>query len=387
MMSGMAGVRMDKAKAALLGFQGQRNTGDDALACAISWGFYKRQGVKHFMIPAEACHLPVLPKTLDVTTPLQWLSRGRHRTHWRWQLCIRRSEIVLIAGGAFLHEMNDFDYFKGLARLAKKTKPLVFGAIGVSLGPFETQKKIDECGEFLGMLDFLTVRDHSSYKMASKYSLPYEPIFALDAVLTLPEVYGISTTPKTVLNTDVLDVGVSICDFHPLAAPKDGDKCVCTSKVVDALLAFARNHRIRANILEFSGHPTRGDGPIVDALGSALEGKCEVVVHRYSLDPSNMWKTVAKMDMMVAMRFHSSVFSYSAGVPFVMLDYHPKCTAFADDIGLPDELVLSAHDFTPSDLKSRLELLIDPNRPKPAVSWRDAADRAALNFKPFECII
>jgi hypothetical protein len=381
------GDRLRSAKAALLGFHGQRSTGDDAMACAIGWWLYEHKGVSRFVIPAEQRDLPILPEPLEVSAPLPWLRRGRYRADWRWRLCVSRSQIVLLAGGANLHENIDFDRFKRLARLARKTGSLVLGAIGMSLGPFKTQKKIDECGEFLAMLDFATVRDHTSYELICDYALPYKPVQALDAVLTLPEVFAIPATPKTALKTDVLDVGVSICEYHQLVVSGQSEGKGREVKVADALLAFSHDHRIRVNLLEFSGHPIRGDAPIVDALASALEGRCEVVVHRYSLDPSRMWKTVSAMDLMVAMRYHSSIFSYSAGIPFVMLNYHPKCTAFADDVGLPAELVLSAYDFTAEDLTSRLELLADPGRPQPAVQWRQAADRAEANFGPLEHII
>lgn len=375
-------MRLNNARAAFLGFHGFRSTGDDALASAIGWWLYDNRGVRRFIIPAERRDLPILPKPLEVSTPLPWLNRSRFRRDWRWHLAVKRSKIVLLAGGANLHERIDYQHFLKLVRLAKKSGSLVFGALGVSMGPFETQKKIDECGEFLAAIDFLTVRDHASYEMACQYSLPYKPVDAMDAVLTLPGVYGVSTEPKTALKSDVLDIGISVSPYKPIAGKGTaGDRI---SAIADAMIGFSKQHNIRVNLFEFSGYATGGDRQLIDELSSALEGKCEVAIQSYNLDPSVIWKKVADMDIMICTRFHASVFSYAAGVPFVMLDYHPKCAAFAEDIGLPEELRLDVYSLQPQDLIDSLELLIDPNRPRPTLPYAEALERANLNFEPLQ---
>lgn len=377
-------TRLDNARAAFLGFHGFRSTGDDALASAIGWWLYENRGVRRFVIPAERKDLPILPNPLKVSTPLPWLNRGRFRRDWRWRLAVKNSEIVLLAGGANLHERIDYQRFLSLVESAKRTGSLAFGALGVSMGPFETQKKIDECGEFLKAIDFLTVRDHTSYEMACQYSLPYTPVDAMDAVLTLPGVYGISTEPKAESKSDILNIGISVSPYRPLAGYGAGTAGDRISAIADAMTGLSKRHNIRVNLFEFSGYATDGDRSLIEELSSALEGKCKVAIQSYNLDPSVIWKKVSEMDIMICTRFHASVFSYAAGVPFVMLDYHPKCAAFAEDIGLPEELRLDVYRLQSQDLMNSLELLIDSNRPRPTLPYAEAFERANLNFGPLK---
>ena len=65
-----------------------------------------------------------------------------------------------------------------------------------------------------------------------------------------------------------------------------------------------------------------------------------------------------------------------------MLDYHPKCAAFAQDIGLPDELKLDVYKLAPDELIDSLESLISPDRPHPTLAYSDALAKAELNFGP-----
>lgn len=373
---------LKNAKAALLGFHGHRSTGDDALASAIGWHLYKNRGVRRYVVPAEPYDLPILPEPLGVSAPLPWLHRGRWRNKWRWSLCAKRCEILLLAGGANLHENIDYRHYMTILKIARNSKALVFGAIGVSMGPFSSQTKRDECGEFLRAMDFLTLRDRDSYEIACGYSLPYKPVDAMDAVLTLPEVYGISTTPKIELKSDALDIGVSVTPFKAMGGYGSGSAGTCLPAVIECLIRFSKRYKIRVNLFEFSGHQGDGDGPLVEAMRSELENKCDVIIHPYHRDPSRIWKTIADMDIMICTRFHASIFSYSAGVPFVMLDYHPKCAAFAQDIGLPDELKLDVYKLAPDELIDSLESLISPDRPHPTLAYSDALAKAELNFGP-----
>lgn len=373
--------------AALLGFHGLRNTGDDALACAIGWWLYENKGIRRFVIPAEAKNLPVLPEPLEISTPLPWLKHGRWRIDWRWRLSVKRSDVVIFAGGANFHELSDFGRLGDLAQLARRTSSKVVGAIGVSLGPFETQTKMDECAEFLRLLDFLAVRDHSSYELARRFCLPFDVVEALDAAMILPEVYGLPTAPQSAAREDVLNLGISLCHVHPVLKRQDTKAQVHPAQVAQAIQDFSRNHSVRAHLFEFHGHRSIGDAGIVGELAAALDGKCQVVVWPYSPDPCETWGKIASMNMMIAMRYHSSIFSYCAGVPFVMLDYHPKCAAFAHDVGLPPKLVLSPSGFEPEHLSSKLELLVDPNCPHPRVAWKEALQRAKRNFDPLDSLL
>lgn len=369
----------------LFGFHGQRSTGDDALACAISYGLWRRFGCERYYIPAETVNLPVLPSPCRAVAPLAWMKRGRYRNDWRLKFSVRESEIFLLAGGAILHEKNDYEGLSRLVDSARKHNRIV-GGIGVSLGPFSSIKQYEACAGFLAKLDFITLRGFISHEIATSYTLPYEPLRTLDLAITLQDVFALSRSESECRSGEVR-LGLAICDHHRLTLQDTSEDIRRRQAAVDTVKALAKNIDLKVTLFEFSGHPTAGDRPTIDALNTALRDHVDVDIQHYHRDPSRMWRRIASMDVMVAMRYHANIFSYAAGVPFVMLDYHPKCTGMAADVGIPLELILDAHDLDPVALEKSILLALSPDCPKPLVSPREALELAEKNFAPLEALL
>jgi len=371
----------------LLGYHGRSNTGDDALACAISSGLNRRFHFTRFLIPAEPGSLPVLPAPMVAQIPLPWLTRGRYRRNWRTYAAVWKAKVLIFAGGAILHELVDFRALERYVRFARHCGTAAIGGIGVSLGPFDTRQKMEECGRFLSTLDFLTVRDSTSHQTALGYRLPYEPVKAVDVALTLADAYGIQARPKGPVGSESCEVGISVCSAEVLLDARREGRAHRHQNIAAALRELSRDRRIRAHLFQFNADAVHSDGPYLDDLAGLLDGTCEVLRHSYSPDPSIMWRQLASMDVAITMRFHASVFAYAAGVPFVMLDYHPKCRSFAEDVGMPRQLVLDAGDFTSDALVRSVNALVSGDYPDFAVSAREAFAAAQAHFDPVEGVL
>jgi len=60
----------------------------------------------------------------------------------------------------------------------------------------------------------------------------------------------------------------------------------------------------------------------------------------------------------VSMRYHASVFAYMCGLPQLVVSYAKKSEAFAKDVGLVDDAVISVDDLLEGRLGERLHVLL-----------------------------
>ena len=52
------------------------------------------------------------------------------------------------------------------------------------------------------------------------------------------------------------------------------------------------------------------------------------------MGPIAMAREIGRCDAFISARLHGAIVAYLQGVPFTIIDYHPKCNDFADDVGL-----------------------------------------------------
>lgn len=75
-------------------------------------------------------------------------------------------------------------------RLKKKDNNIKVGGIGVSVGPFKSVEDEQAIKNYLKSIDFLALRDQTSFDYLSSLDLPYEPVNAFDLAALLPEIYN-----------------------------------------------------------------------------------------------------------------------------------------------------------------------------------------------------
>jgi polysaccharide pyruvyl transferase WcaK-like protein len=59
------------------------------------------------------------------------------------------------------------------------------------------------------------------------------------------------------------------------------------------------------------------------------------------------------------MRYHSCLFAYLNSIPLLIIDYHPKCRALANEIGLPKHAVVSLEEILNGQFQDQLENLVN----------------------------
>lgn len=133
-------------------------------------------------------------------------------------------------------------------------------------------------------------------------------------------------------------------------------------------------------LLDFSRERSCIDSLLHDRLSRLLPKHLPVRRVRYTSDPLTMLSEISRLQALLAMRLHASVFGYLTGVPSVTLSYHEKCTAWCAMIGQDRALVLEAEEAGSTDLARALRAALLGSAAPPSVTISDAFDRALSNW-------
>ena len=155
---------MRKYKAALLGYYGFNNLGDELLLLA-SINILLEAGVTREKII-------VLSNNPDETTKnfgVDSINRWQYREVWR---VLRNSESLILGGGGLFQDSTSIKscvWYWLIMRLAKMAGTKIF-ALGQSIGPLESRTGQFFAGNALRLCRLVHVRDNNSQKLAEKFN-------------------------------------------------------------------------------------------------------------------------------------------------------------------------------------------------------------------------
>lgn len=308
------------------GFYGFKNTGDDAFIEVTSWGarnYWQCTQNVYFGASLPTTIFPIINKQLFAKV------KGFDRVNLMANL--RNANYLISAGGSTFGELP-FHSNKSLARQVQKArKNLNLGAIGVSVGPFRTSEEEKKVIRYLESLSFLALRDDRSFQYASSIDLPYTPIKAFDLAALLPKVYQNLPVAKS-KNLDKKVIGLSICN-HERYTGGDLSKEKKRNTFFKALVErLAKETDAHFNVFVINGNSHFGDLEISRELVANIDdSRCSVMP--YTPNVKEAWDRIAACDLVITTRLHAGIFACYADVPFMMLEYHKKCSDFLADVG------------------------------------------------------
>ena len=160
------------------------------------------------------------------------------------------------------------------------------------------------------------------------------------------------------------------------------DRCVETmAGALNRLLA--RHAEWEVCLFEFfSGSMDYGDAAVLKPLREQLRFPNRVSYRPYQGDFLSLYGDLRECSAFLGMRFHSCVFSYLAGVPCLMLAYHPKSHSLAARFHMPPSAVAALSILERSgELEARLERLIaDGGAFRPGVPVGGMVHQSAQNI-------
>lgn len=359
------------------GFYGFKNAGDDAFVEVCAWGARKYWNCEDNNFIGE-----FLPKTLNpinTHSPFK-IIKGLDRLSVLANLI--RSDYFISAGGSTFSEAPWHVNKMAAYHYKKIHKNLKLGAIGVSLGPFKNIKDERAVIKYLKALDFLALRDKRSFDYVNTLNLPYDPVCAFDLAALLPLIYDDDSPTLSGENEsgkeNIKIVGISVCLHETFVngdKKKERERISFFKELVELI-----NHQAKVHFKVFiiNGAEKRKE------LEVSLEvmhniGKDRVTFIPYSPDVHKTWNKIASCDLMISTRLHASIFACYAGTPFILIEYHQKCTDFLNDIGQNDAYRVYDAQVSPTEiLPTVLEVLGGVHNPPENIA--NTMELALLNF-------
>jgi len=347
-----------KRRIFVFGYYGWQNTGDDAMLYALL------QELPEFYPEAEflvLSHIPVVTPD-SVRGKVRFIKPTAIPAFWE----IAKSDVFIIGGGSHIH-----DYGKSTKSIKRLLRILIIVAfakitgnkvylIGNGIGPITT-----EWGKILTrficrMVDYITVRDRASYQVLKTLGLVRATEVSLDfdlsALLATPlegNVVVKEGTSKKILGICVTAV------FEQYYSDEEKDLVVVDeiAKALNQLLIAIP--QLWVYLFIFKDGPRDSDVYITELLKRQLKPAERVKLISYNPDPRQTLSQVAQCSAFVGTKYHSCLFAYLNSIPLLVVDYHPKCRAFADEVGLPKHAVISLGEVLGGTLRNSLEDLIE----------------------------
>ncbi len=283
-----------KYKAAILGYYGFGNLGDELLLSACL-EMFKRCGVKNDSVVV----LSNTPEETSRNFGVDAVNRWRLREVMR---AFRNSESLLLGGGGLFQDSSSVKscaWYWGMVRLARLCGCRVW-ALGQSVGALGSAISTVLTGNALRLCKILHVRDEKSYMLAESLGCR-NLVKGCDLVMTLK--------PKVAYSHKY---GYMLINLRP---------CKNLDSFVKIIAPHLKDHRVVGAALSDED---------IDALG--VLGLSEIVRVK-SFDGAN--ELLSGASCAVGMRLHFGVLARLFRIPLAVMPYDAKVSGFASQSGVP----------------------------------------------------
>lgn len=314
------------------GYYGQKNTGDDAFCSVAAWACKQYWGIEN---PS------FVTSTLSkITVPVELaLKRNGIKGGDKIQaalLPLKSKSRLIFAGGSVFHSLSKIYDPNWFYQIYASLGIMELGAVGISIGPFTSTKNEKSIKNFLNKFSYIAVRDEYSYNWANKNNLECKVVNAGDIAGLLPLVYP-ECLPENKEKSDQVVLGVSLCRYESYKVNGDvSSEKLFEKKIVEMIRLVALKHSLKIRFFIFNGNSALGDHAVTnDIIENISKNNISFEVEQYNEDPGVTLKKISECDALFAIRLHAAIFSHVLGVPFMLYEYHRKCTDYLDDIGMP----------------------------------------------------
>lgn len=367
-----------RVKAAVLGYYGRYNLGDDLMARDVAKAL--NDAGREVRMLSGAPYLAGLVGGDQISVA----QRGATGVIGALVWC----DEFIFAGGTIFHDSFIDEEFPGylrhltlyaglfhLARLLRKKVRL----IGVGLGPLHRDRARQVTRQALGAVNTLYVRDAASAAEAEALGLKTRPLIGPDlAFLGAPHLrqYGQSTPAENRL-------GLSLLDMAPFMAASEAENFWEPVREAAAGRLDAEQD-LTLTLFAFWTAPGRsGDTPVAERFRDGLPAtvRARVDIAAYDGDPDALIARLARCRAVLATRFHAAVLAQALGRPYAVISYNRKVSDFADMHDIPDALRLPGDRVSEvSQARAVIDTLLAADA-TPAADANEAARdaRAAVN--------
>ncbi|KQZ57032.1 MULTISPECIES: polysaccharide pyruvyl transferase family protein [unclassified Lysobacter] len=366
---------------ALSGYYGMRNFGDDLfglLCAAATRRFWSAEPVL-IGPPLLGAHArSTWPRPLPSALYGAGGPAGKLSRLLGFANGLRACDLLVMGGGSVINARESFR--KPLMLAAQRRGRAQLAAVGVSIGPFANRAEQATVAEYVRSFAYLAVRDRRSHALALEMGLERIVHDGRDLAGLLAHLVPVAARRG---DRSAPVIGVAPCHFHvrpdhPAPAPQ-----AWQDAAIEALAQCASERALAVKVFSLNGHPRHGDAELALRMQSQLHDRGVVATAQLYAggDPLAMVDAIADCDAFISARLHGAIVAYLCGVPFTIVDYHPKCRDFADDIGLPSALRLTADEHDYAACARALSTMLNETGIEPVVSPNLYAQQALRIFQ------
>lgn len=337
------------------GYYGMQNYGDDLFVAAVSMAGKEYWGNEIYCLSSEIKGIDTVflvksnRKLYSSSSKIAKLYRS-----FKMLELFRKSDIVLLAGGSTIgsHTSNNMRNFQSKLVTRKVAK---LGALGVSIGPFINEEDYKKAKNLISSMEYISVRDKKSYDLVQSMNISTPLYYGRDLAGIIPRYIKVEKGERKNKR-----LGISLCYYEKYTNGNVSMERNDLNQIISGIKYFLEcNNSIEVTIFVLNNHAEIGDQEISNELFEQLDlldlNKLSVIIHKN--DPLDIWSKIGELDMMFTVRLHGAITAYLTQVPFVLFEYHKKCTDFLDDIGYDKKYRLERNIPSPEKVKNILSYI------------------------------
>lgn len=300
------------------GYYGHKNIGDDIFCVTADWICNNIWNNVESIFVGES--LPILSKNSIC------YQSGNPRIRRLFEVIgfIRVKHIIFFGGSTMASIKRSKKILNNVPFLRKK-----LGTIGTSIGPFKNSNELAFTKKFMKKFNFILVRDYYSLNCVKNDMNINIVSFSFDPAIIIKSVYPSLKTKKTVKR-----IGISLCHYEryvngDINCEKERENSLIT--FIDSLIEnYSENYEFV--FFEFNGNDKTGDREIIEKFHKRIKDKVYTKIVYYTEDTEKFLLEFNKCQFIIGTRLHSGILAYALEIPFLLVEYHQKCTDFLNTI-------------------------------------------------------
>ncbi|HEX40839.1 MAG TPA: hypothetical protein ENN81_02105 [Phycisphaerales bacterium] len=346
----------------LWGWYGQENSGDDALLQSMSGMLLDVSEHIEILVQVDrAGRLPSLPPAVKIR---RLTRRFKGSITLNRVMTLLGADALVFGGGSIMADANEAR-LRGLREKYYVCRaawiigvPIVFAALGA--GPLVTPRGRTLARKILNMADVVEVRDATSYELCRHLEVSTPVIRGFDPAVLMAGRLSMASSARRPdqAGEGALSIGVALSMSPGTVDNSPSFRQKKLANLVGAIRKISGRRRLNLFLIEMCGDDVYGEKALCRSLRHELKGACEITWIPYSPEPVEMLRRISRLDAIIAERLHAAIYAFALGIPFAIVPYHAKCTAFADEVGLPEVCRLDA-DLSGEGLERLLELCVE----------------------------
>lgn len=359
----------------IVGYYGMRNSGDDALMYAASYGAETHLNCENNIVGLFGEHQRQTNTSHQLLLKYSQQFSGQNRL-LQYKTAIQ-SKRIIFGGGSVLHSESDINLKRHLMALSSKKNSL---AVGVGLGPFTNVKAERACSKFLNECGFVGVRDNESLLIANEIAPNANVQKTFDLAPLLLKSEKVQKVIKS--NKPRRGIALSLCSvaINPMGDVNEKDEKNRIDQLVAMITGIYDKTGESITLLEFNGHKNLGDWFINQQVMIKLPRNIPVTVKAYQPNPISLIEDLACYKAVISMRLHGSILAYLTNTPVISINYHRKCQGWCDDIGMNRAYQVKLQELNINHVISQIASGIEKGFSLPDLKPQSAYQQSLANW-------